>query len=72
MGELPDDNAAEARRWLGQAVEDLTAARRIAEDPELAARLACFLAHLAAEKVLKAFLIDSADAVIEEAARLLG
>ena len=59
MGELPDDNAAEARRWLGQAAEDLTAARRIAVDPELVPRLACFLAHLAAEKALKAVLIDS-------------
>lgn len=59
MDELPDTNAAEARRWLGQAAEDLEAARRIAEDPELAARLACFLAHLAAEKALKALLIDS-------------
>ena len=59
MGELPDTNAAEARRWLGQAAEDLEAARRIAGDPELAARLACFLAHLAAEKALKALLIDS-------------
>lgn len=57
MGELPDTNEAEARRWLGQASEDLVAARRIAEDPELAARLACFLAHLAAEKALKALLI---------------
>ena len=59
MGELPDTNGAEARRWLGQASEDLVAARRIAEDPELAARLACFLAHLAAEKALKALLIDN-------------
>lgn len=59
MDELPDTNEAEARRWFGQASEDLVAARRIAEDPELAARLACFLAHLAAEKALKALLIDS-------------
>jgi HEPN domain-containing protein len=59
MGELPEDNAAEARRWLGQAAEDLTAARRIAEDPDLVPRLACFLAHLAAEKARKAVLIDS-------------
>jgi len=59
MGALPDDNSAEARRWLGQAAEDLAAARRIAEDPELVPRLACFLAHLTAEKALKALLIDS-------------
>ena len=57
MGELPDTNEAEARRWLGQASEELVAARRIAEDPELASRLACFLAHLVAEKALKALLI---------------
>lgn len=38
MGELPDTNEAEARRWLGQASEELLAARRIAEDRELAAR----------------------------------
>jgi HEPN domain-containing protein len=60
MGELPDTNEAEARRWLGQATEDLAAARRIADDPELAARLACFLAHLAVEKALKALLIAGA------------
>ena len=59
MVELPDTNAAEARRWVGQAAEDLVVARRIAEDPELASRLACFLAHLAAEKALKALLIHS-------------
>lgn len=59
MGELPDTNEAEARRWLGQATEELVAARRIAEDPELVPRLACFLAHLVAEKALKALLIHS-------------
>lgn len=57
MAELPDNNKAEARRWLGQAAEELVAGRRIVEDPELAARLACFLAHLVAEKALKALLI---------------
>lgn len=53
MPELPDNNEGEARRRLAQANEDLRAARRIAEDADLADRLACFLAHLAAEKALK-------------------
>ncbi|MGH8907308.1 MAG: HEPN domain-containing protein [Egibacteraceae bacterium] len=56
MSGPPD--AGRARRWLGEAAEDLEAARRIAADEELPARLACFLAHLAAEKTLKASLID--------------
>ena len=60
MNELPDTNAAEARRWLGQAEEELLAARRIAGDAELPARIGCFLAHLAAEKALKAYLISRA------------
>ncbi len=57
MNELPDASAAEARRWLTQVDEDLLAARRIASDPELPPRIACFLSHLAAEKALKAYLI---------------
>lgn len=57
MSELPDSNAAEAERWLVQADEDLRAARRIAADADLPARVACFLAHLVAEKSIKAQLI---------------
>lgn len=51
------DPQGEARTWLVQAAEDLTAARHLAGNPEMPARLAAFLAHLAAEKALKATLI---------------
>lgn len=47
----------EARPWLDQSVEDLRAARHLATDPEVPARLAAFLAHLSAEKALKGALI---------------
>lgn len=53
----------EARLWLEQAVEDLTAARRLADDPEMPPRLTAFLAHLAAEKALKGALIARGIAV---------
>ena len=53
----PDDVSTEARRWLQQAVEDLMAAQRLADDPEMPPRLVAFLAHLAAEKALKGALI---------------
>lgn len=59
MSELPDNNVGEARRWLLQAGEDLHAARRLADDPDSPGRLACFLAHLVAEKSLKALLISA-------------
>ncbi len=58
MNELPDTNAAEAQRWLGQAEEELLTAGRIASDEQLPPRIACFLAHLAAEKAIKACLIS--------------
>lgn len=51
------DPQSEARTWLDQAAEDLTAARHLASNPDMPARLAAFLAHLAAEKALKATLI---------------
>lgn len=54
---MPPEMSAEARLWLEQAAEDLTAARRLAADDEMPPRLAAFLAHLAAEKALKAALI---------------
>ena len=57
MSEPPDTNAGEARRWLRQSRDELNAAERLAADPDLAPRIACFLAHLAAEKGLKACLI---------------
>lgn len=54
---MPPEVSPEARRWLEQAVEDVTAARRLADDSEMPPRLATFLAHLAAEKALKGALI---------------
>lgn len=57
MSDPPDTNPTEARRWLQQAREELLAARRLAADSDLPPRIACFLAHLAAEKALKAWLI---------------
>lgn len=56
MSELPDNNSDEARRWLGQAAEDLAAAHLLLSD-EIPGRIACFHAHLAVEKALKAWLI---------------
>jgi HEPN domain-containing protein len=43
-------------RWLGQAAEDLRAARTLLADEEAPARLVCFLAHPVAEKAIKAML----------------
>lgn len=57
MSEPPDTNAGEARRWLRQSRDELNAAERLGADADLAPRIACFLAHLAAEKALKACLI---------------
>lgn len=57
MTETPPDPADEARRWLGEAHEELTVAQVLAADDRLPARAACFHAHLAAEKALKALLI---------------
>jgi len=52
----PDPNG-EARTWFAQAAEDLSAARHLAANPDMPARLAAFLAHLAAEKALKGALV---------------
>lgn len=53
----PEENG-EARRWLGEANEELTVARILADDTRAPARAACFHAHLAAEKAIKALLIE--------------
>lgn len=53
----PPDQGEEARRWLSEAYDDLAWARVRGDHRELAARVACFLSHLAAEKALKAALI---------------
>jgi HEPN domain-containing protein len=54
---VPADPAEEARIWFTQATEDLSAARHLASNADMPPRLAAFLAHLAAEKALKATLI---------------
>lgn len=54
---MPPEASPEAHRWFQQAAEDLTAARRLADDDEVPPRLSAFLAHLAAEKALKGILI---------------
>lgn len=53
-----DPNLDEARGWLAQASEDLATADRLSKDPESPTRIVCFLAHLAAEKAMKAWLIS--------------
>lgn len=59
MGELPDTNGGEARRWLANVEDDLRAMRALLRDDVGPGRLVCFLAHLAVEKLLKAVLIDA-------------
>jgi HEPN domain-containing protein len=59
MSGQPEPNLDEARRWLAQASEDLSTAERLSNDPESPARIVCFLAHLSAEKSMKAWLIAS-------------
>ncbi len=53
----------EARRWLREAQEELRVARYLSEAEELPARAACFHAHLAAEKALKALVLHVGGAV---------
>lgn len=57
MSEPPDDVGTEAWRWLAEADEELLGARALLERDDVAPRLACFLAHLAAEKALKGWLV---------------
>jgi HEPN domain-containing protein/predicted nucleotidyltransferase len=54
VSEPPDDARADARERLRRAADDLRAAQTLLSSGP--ARLACFLAHLAAEKALKAML----------------
>lgn len=51
--------AAEAVQWLQEAREELGAARRLLDAEDVAPRIACFHAHLAAEKALKALLVSA-------------
>jgi len=58
-GPQPDPTTrAEARRWMGEADEELRVAISLQRDESLPARAACFHAHPAAEKALKGLLID--------------
>lgn len=57
MNEQPPEAIDEARRWLGEASEELDVADVLAAETKLPARAACFHAHLAAEKALKGLLI---------------
>jgi HEPN domain-containing protein len=54
----PRELRERAQRWLSWAVEDLAMAETLAANPQLAPRGACMWAHQAAEKALKALLID--------------
>ncbi len=55
MSESPDQNVAEARRWLHQAAENLASARWLGQGRMWAQ--ACFFCQQAAETALKAVLI---------------
>lgn len=52
----PPEQPSEEERWLREAAEELHAARTLLDDQASPPRLACFLAHLAAEKAIKALL----------------
>lgn len=57
MSAPPPDALSEARRWFGEADEELLIATVLAGDELIPARAACFHSHLAAEKILKAVVI---------------
>jgi len=59
MDDLPDSNRDEAARWLANVEDDLRALDAVLRDNLAPSRIACFLAHLAVEKALKATLIDA-------------
>lgn len=59
MSGLPDNNRDEARRWLANVRDDLHALDAVLADDHSPSRIACFLAHLATEKALKAVLIQA-------------
>lgn len=50
---------SDPREWLRFAEADLAAARSLLATPDLPARIACFHAHQATEKALKASLVAS-------------
>jgi len=67
------DEVVEARRWLGEAEEELVVVEVLLADKRAPVRAACFHAHLAAEKALKALVIFRAVTLPEshDLARLL-
>jgi HEPN domain-containing protein len=50
-------SADDFQEWLRIARDDLTAARKLLADPEVAPRQSCYLAQQAAEKAIKAALV---------------
>ena len=57
MSDPSPDEVAEARRWLGEAEEELVVVEVLLADKRSPVRAACFHAHLAAEKAMKALVI---------------
>jgi len=57
MSDPSPDEVFEARRWLGEAEEELVVVDVLLADKRSPVRAACFHAHLAAEKALKALVI---------------
>jgi len=53
----------EIGRWLHEAQEELRVSRYLSQAEELPARAACFHAHLAAEKALKALVLRTGSAI---------
>jgi HEPN domain-containing protein len=60
MSDSSPEDLAEATRWIQEAEEELAVAARIASEPDLPGRVACFHAHLAAEKAIKSLQIRRA------------
>ncbi len=73
MSEPSPDEIAEARRWLAEADEELVVVDVLLANDRVPVRAACFHAHLAAEKALKALVIFRAVPVpkAHDLARLL-
>lgn len=60
MSDPSPEDLVEAERWMREAEEELAVASRIASEPDLPGRVACFHAHLAAEKAIKSLQIRRA------------
>lgn len=57
MSDPSPEDLVEAARWIREAKEELAVAARIASEPNLPGRIACFHSHLAAEKAIKSLQI---------------